>query len=286
MGIGEVVRTFVCWYSFSSWNLTWHLSISLPRDVAMVHYPEMIWRFQLLQTFHHWSFWSSWCSFLFDTVGFHFWYKLLQIYVFLVDTDIEPVPNPNDDGWFIGFHVHKCLGPEDIPIKSSYSRQQRWSIWDVSVSCASSPFPLGILFFSSLSVSMMKVLTIQHHVFQKPGMLIRFSGLNFFSLWFFWTKNTFPTATDTNITDLLFHTCKAGRFGLFLRKKKGSWKLSNMFYWMISFMLFFLLYTESFVCLYRFTGETHHHFATTKEAEAVRSEGWEVGWRFGYTSHH
>jgi len=72
------------------------------------------------------------------------------------------------------------LGPEDIPIKSSYSRQQRWSIWDVSVSCASSPFPLGILFFASLSVSMMKVLTIEHHVFQKPGMLIRFSGLKCF----------------------------------------------------------------------------------------------------------
>ena len=147
-------------------------------------------------------------------------------------------------------------GPKIFQLNPS-SWQQRWSIWDVSVSWA----------LQSLS-----------------------TWQTLISVWWFLLNRKhpiFPTATDTNITDQLFHTCKAGRFGLFKKKKRHPGNCLRFFLgWFLSCCFFCYILNPLFVCI-DYTGETHHHFASTKEAEAVRSEGWEgwlVIWLYSYTT--
>ena len=165
--------------------------------VAMVRFPwnDLMFFFDFSRRRKSLEFflWSSWCWILFYRVGFQFWYKSFQFYLFFGGhwhrtcakyKQTSYLASHCLGGCFIVFNIHKCLGPEDIPIKSNQLAAKM-----VNMGC--------FRFLSLQSLSTWRVYQcLVIFVDQKP----HFSNSN-------WHQDNRPS---------LSHFLKAGRFGLIL----------------------------------------------------------------------
>ena len=108
----------------------------------------------------------------------------------------------------------------------------------------------------------------------------------FISVWWFLLNRKhpiFPTATfSTNIADLLFHTWSSWKIWSLSSTKKRLLEIVNLFYWMISFMLFFCyILNPLFVCI----DILEKHIIILQAPRRQRPwdlKGGRVGWLFGY----